>query len=169
MLYGDSVSIQWPQTRCKIVWLLFSFSPTPPQPHPQPLQPQPLSDWTDTDIDTSPSPSFQLTRPKTGFSTPILPDMSLGHLGEGGNTGPFLPYVGWSCFLPSKKKERGLTRLRAKGTHLVAHDLACHNPSAPAPIPKQQIPHQTNHCRWCSTLLESLRGNTMAPAPPTHI
>lgn len=65
----------------KIVWLLFFFSPalTPPPAPPTSA----LSNTTDTD--TSPSPSFQLTRPKTVFSTPILPDMSLGHLVAGGN------------------------------------------------------------------------------------
>lgn len=94
--------------------------------------------------------------------------MSLGHLVAGGNSVRFPPYVGWSCFLPSKKKERGLTRLRAKGTHLVAHDLACHYPSAPAPIPKQQIPHLTNHGRWCSPALQCLRGYTRV-TPPTYI
>lgn len=72
---------------------------------------------------------------------------------------PF-PYVVWSCFFsPAEEKQRHLTRLRAKGTHLVAHDLACHYPSAPAPLLKQQIPHQTNHRRRSSSVQEPPRGD----------
>lgn len=65
--------------------------------------------------------------------------MSLGHLVAGGELCLVSPYIGWSCFLWSKKKERDLASLRAKGTQLVAHDLACHYSSAPATIPIQQI------------------------------
>lgn len=54
--------------------LTAGFSVAPPNS----LQPRPLSEWSDTD--TSSSPSSPLTRPKSGFSTSVLPDMSLGHL-----------------------------------------------------------------------------------------
>lgn len=119
-------------------------------PPPQPLQAQPLSNRSDTD--TSPSPGSQLTRPKTVFSAPIGPDMSVGHLPAGGGLLSVPPFcVDWSCFGPSKKKQRGLARQSAKGIHLAAHDLACHYPS-PAPVRKQQIPHQTNHCHRCSSV-----------------
>lgn len=74
--------------------------------------------------------------------------MSLGHLVAGGKLWSVSHLRRLVLFSPQQKKkkqQRHLTRLRAKGTHLVAHDLACHYPSAPALILKQQIPHQTNH------------------------
>ena len=47
---------------------------------------------------------------------------------------------------------------------MVAHDLACHYPSAPAPIPKQQIPHQTNQGRRCSySICEAPPGSPPLP------
>lgn len=140
-----------------------AFPSAPPRPRLEPLQPRPLSNKSDTD--NSPSPGFQLTGPKTVFSTPIRTDMSLGHLvaeGEcasGGGPPPPL-YVDWSCFFsPAEEKQRHLTRLRAKGAHLVAHDLACHYPSTPAPLLNQQIPHQTNHRRRSSSVREPPRGD----------
>lgn len=60
-------------------------------PPPQPLQAQPLSNRSDTD--TSPSLGSQLTRPKTVFSAPIGPDMSLGHLPAGGYSSQFPPFA----------------------------------------------------------------------------
>lgn len=52
-------------------------------------------------------------------------------LGQGG--GRLRSHGGWSSLLlpKKKKKQRCLIRLRAKGTHMVAHDLACHSPSTP--------------------------------------
>lgn len=90
----------------------FALAPPPPQP----LQAQPLSNRSDTD--TSPS---QLTRPKTVFSAPIGPDMSLGHLPAGGYSSQFPPFcVDWSCFGPSKKKAEGARQAASQG-----HTLGC--------------------------------------------
>lgn len=104
-----------------------------------------------------PSLGFQLTGPKTVFSTPIGTDVSLGHLVAGL---PLVVVCGWgsaqfyplycSCFYSSSMKNQPtprrhlLTRLEAKGAHLVAHDLACHYPSAPAANPTP--PPDTTPC-----------------------
>lgn len=89
-------------------------------PHLQPLQPQPLSNRTDTD--TSPSPSFQLTRPKTVFSAPVLPDMSLGHLeaGRGGGFCSVSPLHTLLLFSPQQEKAEGLHQAQSQG-----HTLGC--------------------------------------------
>lgn len=156
MLDGDFLSIQWPQNRRKIVWLLFSFSPSPTPPSAPPTS-------------ATVKPNWHWCLPISQLSADKAQDLHFhfysawyvsGSSCRRGWTGRFPPYVGGSYFL----KELGLTRPRAKGTHLVAHDLACHNPSSPALILKQQIPHRTNHSCWCSSDL-----HLTALIPVAHI